>query len=141
MATFFVFSKILFHRNPGTRILTIMLCSTVFILLVVFYLKHNSAGFTIYKVALAGFCLFMLSDLFSPVYRHQYYSVLWMFPMVLSAATYQPALRNIYLLLFAGFLLNILNITFMPMEHSIGEYIMLLAFIVLSLRRETETIQ
>jgi hypothetical protein len=110
-------------------------------LLTAFYRRHRMHGYTAADAALAGFCLFMLSDLFSPVYRHQYYAVQWMFPVMLAAALYQPTRIKIYAAIAVGVLLNILNAAAIPMEHTAGEYIMLVAFIVLSLRRETPSIQ
>lgn len=137
----FVLFRIAFHKNIPTSTLFVLSAACIFLLLLVFYLKQRPAGFNWLNAAYAGYALFMMADFFSPVYRHQYYTVQWLFPLLLSAAVYRPALRNVYLMLAAGLLLNILNIPFVPMEHTIGEYIMLVAFIVLSLRRETEPIQ
>ena len=118
-----------------------MSCCCIALVLLLFYSRHYATGFSLPALALIGFALFMISDLFSPVYRHQYYGVQWLFPLLLSAAVYRPANRKLYVLLAAGMLLNIVNIGFVPMEHTIGEYIMLVAIIVLSLRRETANIQ
>ena len=137
----FVFVQLLFHKKLTTTTLFVLSGCCMLLLLVFFYGRHYATGFTLTGIALAGFALFMISDLFSPVYRHQYYTVQWLFPLVLCAAVYRPAQKKIYWLLAAGLVLNVLNIPFLPMEHSLGEYIMLAAIIVLSLRRETETIQ
>jgi len=137
----FVVAQQIFHKKLYTGTLFVLSGCSILLLLAAFYTRHRATGFTLPGAAFMGFCLFMLSDLFSPVYRHQYYTVQWIFPLFLSAAVYHSAQRKIYFLLAAGVFLNILNIGFIPMEHTIGEYIMLVVFIVLSLRRETHTIQ
>jgi len=138
---FFVLARMVFHKNINTKTLFIIACCCMVLALLLFYNRHNATGFSLPALALIGFALFMILDLFSPVYRHQYYGVQWLFPLLLGAAVYRPVDKKIYVLLAAGMLLNIVNIRFVPMEHTMGEYIMLVAIIVLSLRRETANIQ
>lgn len=137
---FFVVAQQLFHKKVNKTILSVLSVVCLLLLLLAFYKRHRAAGFALPDLAITGFCLFMIADLFSPVYRHQYYTVLWMFPLLLSAAMYQPLLQKIYLVLAVGLLLNVVNIPVLPMEHTMGEYIMLVGFIVLSLRRKTGTV-
>ncbi|MEO5591084.1 MAG: glycosyltransferase 87 family protein [Chitinophagaceae bacterium] len=136
----FVLVQLVFHKKIPTNALFILSICSAGLFLIAFYIRHRITGFSLISVVLAGFCMYMISDLFSPVYRHQYYAVQWLFPLFVSAAVYHSSQSKMYLLLAAGVVLNILNISFIPMEHSIGEYIMLIGFIVLSLRRKTETI-
>ncbi len=137
---FFVLTQQLFHIKINTTVLSFLSAACIVLLLLVFYLRHRDSGFTLPATALAGYCLFMTTDLFSPVYRHQYYAVLWLFPLMLGASLYQESLKKIYVVIAVGLLLNITNIPFLPMEHTMGEYIMLGGFIVLSLRRKTQGI-
>lgn len=137
----FVMVQQLVHQKPGKQLLAALSGCCMVLLLLTFYFIHRREGFTLTGIALVGFCMFMIADLFSPVYRHQYYAVQWLFPLLLSAAVYQPAFIKIYIILAAGLVLNIINIALLPMEHSIGEYIMLVGFIVLSLQRKTHAIQ
>jgi hypothetical protein len=86
------------------------------------------------QAAIMGFCLYMISDLFSPVYRHQYYTVQWICPLLIAAALFTSNRRWYYVLLFAGLLLNIIHLDFIKMGHTLGEYILLgtlLAFALL----------
>jgi hypothetical protein len=78
----------------------------------------------------------MLVDLFSPVYRHQYYGVQWLFPLLLAASVYKPANRGFYVALLTGLLLNVINTGFIKMEHSLGEYLILITLLWLSLNRK-----
>jgi hypothetical protein len=87
------------------------------------------------NIAILGFCLYMISDLFSPIWRHQYYTTQWLFPLLLAAAVYQKANKWVYALLLAGLVLNIVNTSYMKMEHTIGEYLMLFTLIYLSLMK------
>ncbi len=135
----FVMARLVFHKQVDKTSLFILSACSIFLLLAVFYYRHYVKGFTLPAVAFAGFAMFMISDLFSPVYRHQYYTVQWLFPLLLAASLYRPVQLKLYCFLAAGLVLNILNIPIIPLEHTIGEYIMLVTFIVLSLRRETVT--
>ncbi len=130
----FVLVMLVFHKKLNT--VSLLAVSSVLILLLVtaFYRQNLANGYLLPATAILGYCLFMLSDLFSPVYRHQYYAVQWMLPVMLAAAFYQRRRAGIYIAVVAGLVLNALNISFLPMEHTVGEYIMLIAFIVLSLR-------
>ena len=132
----FVPFMLVFHKNINTASLMTAALVLILLLLTVFFRLHHINGYPLQAVAILGYCLFMISDLFSPVYRHQYYAVQWMFPVLLTAAGYRHGQPSIYIAIAAGLLLNVLNISFLPMEHTVGEYIMLAAFIVLSLRRQ-----
>lgn len=92
-------------------------------------------------IALMGFCLFMVTDLFSPVYRHQYYTVQWLFPVLLAAACFSPRVKWPYLLIGTGLLLNCVNIPFIKMEHTIGEYILFAGLIALVMNNKTKQLQ
>jgi len=137
----FVLAHSLFHKKPSVLTLEAFSFFAIILLLVIFYTAHRTGGFALPACALAGFCLMMVVDLFSPIYRHQYYTVQWAFPLFISASFYRPGHRNIYILVVAGLLLNAVNIDIIPMEHTLGEYMMLIAFIVLSLRPISREIQ
>jgi len=92
------------------------------------------------QAAMAGYCLYMISDLFSPVYRWQYYTVQWLFPVLLAASIYLRAQRRAYVALSAGLILNVLNIERIGMEHTIGEYIMLGSLVWLAFSRHVPSI-
>ncbi|HRN56027.1 MAG TPA: hypothetical protein PLL71_06230 [Agriterribacter sp.] len=110
-------------------IASLMLISFLFIL---FYFLNRKNGFHIYHLALLGFCLYMTSDLFSPIYRHQYNTVQWFFPLLLAASGYVKKYKWIYMAIVAGLILNIINTPFIKMEHTIGEYIIFAALLLLA---------
>jgi hypothetical protein len=84
-------------------------------------------------LAILGFCLYMVSDLFSPIYRRQYYTLQWIGPILLFAGMYTPYLRRSYLLLVAALLLNIVHLGFIKMGNTIGEYLILAVLLAFSL--------
>lgn len=74
------------------------------------------------QVVIVGFCLYMISDLFSPIYRHAYYTVQWIMPLLIAASLYRARVRGVYVLLLACLLLNIVHLPFVRMGNTIGEY-------------------
>ncbi|HEY4207276.1 MAG TPA: glycosyltransferase 87 family protein [Puia sp.] len=136
---------LLFKRiyKPGLNLFALQATSAVLVLglLIGFYFRHRrNIAWSLPQVAIAGYCLYMISDLFSPVYRWQYYTVQWLFPVLLAAAAYHRRQRWAYLLLLAGLVLNILNIQRIGVEHSIGEYIMLGSLVWLAFSRHMPSI-
>jgi hypothetical protein len=81
-------------------------------------------------IAILAYSLYMISDLFSPIYRHQYYTVQWIFPLLLAAALVRPRWKTPFGLMMAGLLLNISKTGFIPMQHTLGEYLILAALLL-----------
>jgi Glycosyltransferase family 87 len=128
----FVFYRFFFHRKVPVAILALLSLLLVASLTVVFYRKHRAPDTPQLATAVVfGFCLFMIPDLFSPIYRHQYYTVQWFLPLMIAAANFSSRFGKAYAFLLLGFLLNCLHLPFIKMENSIGEY--LIALILLSL--------
>lgn len=114
------------------------LLSALFIILfagICFRLRKTQQHIELPNIAIFGFCLYMISDLFSPIWRHQYYATQWLFPLLLAAAVYHKANKRVYALLLAGLVLNIVNTSYMKMEHTIGEYLLLFTLLYLSLMK------
>jgi hypothetical protein len=61
--------------------------------------------------------------------------VQWLFPLLIAATVYNPAHKWLYGGLLAGLLLNILNTDFIKMEHTIGEYLILVILLYMSLTK------
>jgi hypothetical protein len=102
--------------------------------ILLFYFRNRPFTFlTLEQVTLFGCCLYMLSDLFSPFYRHQYPAVQWVFPLLLAAATVQGKYRAWLWLIFAGLLVSIFHIPFMKLRNTTGEYLFLFVLLALSL--------
>ena len=82
-------------------------------------------------IAIIGFCFYMASDLGSPVYRHQYNTVQWIFPVMLAAAVTRPSLQWPWLMIWMGLLLNCVNLPIVKMEHTMGEYCLFAGLVAL----------
>jgi hypothetical protein len=90
------------------------------------------------RLAIIGFCLYMISDLFSPIYRHAYYGVQWIMPLLLAAAVYNRRERRVYLCLLLCVLLNIVHLPFMRMANTIGEYGFLIGLLAIGFAHRVE---
>jgi hypothetical protein len=92
------------------------------------------------QLAIIGFCLYMISDLFSPIYRHAYYGVQWIMPLLLAAGLYQRRLNRWYLGLLAALLLNIVHLPFIRMGNTIGEYGFLVGLLAIGFAQRVENL-
>lgn len=128
----FVLVKKIFNINLSTTFLTVISLLLIFIILILFYFFRRKSGFDIYNIAILGFCLYMISDLFSPFYRHQYYTVQWFFPLLLAAAGFVKNYKTAYLAILTGLILNIISWHLIKMEHTLGEYIIFVALLLLA---------
>ena len=133
----FVIVNELLHKKINKTWLSVIAAIGIIFLLMAFVIRHRASGFAMAATALLGFSCYMLTDIFSPVHRHQYYGVQWFFPLLLIAALYTPMQQKWWIPLGAGLLLTIVNLKSIPMEHTIGEYLLLLGCNFLSLKRET----
>lgn len=106
--------------------------SLIFVLVLLFYFMHRRFGFHVYNLAILGFCLYMISDLFSPIIRLQYYTVQWIFPLLLAAAGFEKKYKWIYVFLVLGLILNMINIPSVIIERTLGEYIIFAALLLLA---------
>jgi hypothetical protein len=142
----FVLFTAIFHHKLPVAVLGITSAGIILLFTLVFYQRNyrtvsqertrdtgeDIALPALVRIALFGFCLYMISDLFSPVYRHQYYTIQWAFPLLLAASSFQPRRIGLYGVLLAGLLLNCIHLPFLKMGNSIGEYGILAALLVLS---------
>jgi hypothetical protein len=85
------------------------------------------------QLAIFSFCLYMISDLFSPVYRHQYYTVQWLMPLLVAASLYRARLWRWYAGLSAALLLSIFHLPVIKMGNTAGEYLFLGCLLAISL--------
>ncbi|MBS1666953.1 MAG: DUF2029 domain-containing protein [Bacteroidetes bacterium] len=128
----------LFHYKLSATQLLLFSVIALLALANVFY-KSMAVGrdkLALHELAIAGFCLYMLTDLSSPVLREQYYSMQWIFPVMLSVAYSRSYKQWPYFFIMLGLLLNCLNLGFIKMEHTIGEYLMFFGLIALVLTRK-----
>ncbi|HEY4110150.1 hypothetical protein [Puia sp.] len=133
---FFVLFNGIFHTVLSVTAMGVLALGAIGIVVLLFFLrlrgqpsdKPDLAG-----AALLGVCLFMIADLASPIYRHQYYTVQWIFPLLLAATEFTPGRKWIYVLLLVGLLLNCIHLPFVKMGQTIGEYGLLLGFLGMAL--------
>jgi hypothetical protein len=108
------------------------------------------------RLAIIGFCLYMISDLFSPIYRHAYYGVQWIMPLLIAASLYRSREAGLYyrrksnlhhhreLLLYGGLLacllLNIIHLPFVRMGNTIGEYGFLILLLIIGFAQRVDNV-
>ncbi|HTB25033.1 MAG TPA: hypothetical protein VK711_06660 [Puia sp.] len=109
-----------------------LLSSVIMLLLtILFYLHQKKYPSKETQILLFGFTLYMIVELFSPITRHQYNTVQW-FPLVMTGILLLPGWNNrVFLLLVTGLVLNIVNFSWLPMRHTLGEFCWLTAMILL----------
>jgi hypothetical protein len=100
--------------------------------LLFFKRNRRNKEFSLFTIAMLGFCLYMISDICSPFYRFQYNSTQYIFPLLLLAAHYNKRYSKLYIMIAAGMLLNIIEIPGIPFEHTAGEYMVLAAITILA---------
>ncbi|MBS1933806.1 MAG: hypothetical protein JST96_07385 [Bacteroidetes bacterium] len=127
----------IFHIIVPSKILEIIFAIIIVALLTFFYKNHSfTQNADIKIVAIFGFCIYMIADFLSPIPRAEDYKVQWLFPLLLISANYNSQLRSVYLFILAGLLIDAFYIPFLPMRHTIGEFIMLSAFLWLCITKE-----
>lgn len=130
----FVILRLLFHYQVPYKIITGLSFAFILGLFYFFYRKSKGVLFDkklIIIISLLGYCMYMISDLSSPVYRHQYYTVQWFLPLLLAFSLFSPSIKKWYFIaLVIGIVLNITNIPLIKMQHTIGEYLILITLLV-----------
>lgn len=133
----FVALRDILHIKVPVWLLSVLSFSSIIIVFIFFqsYRKKNG-GYGLPNLAVIGFCLYMITDLFSPFFRGQYYAVQWLFPLLIVAAYMEKEDWWVCVLAVVALLLSIINTDLIKMEHSIGEYLFLVTFILFALKRK-----
>ena len=131
--SFFLLVRDIFHTKLSVQMLIGLFFLLALVMCSGYYFYNQTKNWNIYSLALLGFCLYMLCDIFSPIPRYQYYAVQWLFPLLVAATIFTPRFWKLYVLLALALLLNIINSPFIKMEHTIGEYLFLISFFCLTL--------
>jgi hypothetical protein len=135
-ANFFVLYQNIFKKRMSVGMMKFLGGFSIIVLLsLYFFTRKKFDTFTLPNIALLGFCLYMIGDFSSPIWRHQYYTVQWLFPLLVAATVYKPANKWLYAGLLFGLLLNIINTDYIKMEHTIGEYLIFIIVLYMSLGR------
>lgn len=134
----FVLYKFATHKKIGIKTLMIssfLLIGLLLALILPLHTRLTINSVNLKNIILFGFCLYMITDFFSPIYRNQYYTTQWIFAIMLflSTANYKKH-YFFYAAIIAGIVLNILRVPFIKMEHTIGEYLIFAALLIFSLR-------
>lgn len=133
---FFVLVKVFLHKKIGPSGLLITSSLLLLILSCVFYYLTKKTRPTMNDIiilACLGFCFYMVTDLFSPIYRHQYYTLQWVAPVLLFFSISKIKTDwKFMLIICSGIILNMLNIPVIKMEHTIGEYLVLCTLLLYS---------
>jgi len=89
---------------------------------VFFFLHRPFSSMPVSQLAIFAFCVYMISDFCSPVYRHQYYTVQWLFPLLLAAASWDRGRRRWLLAMAAGLVILSVHFPFLKMQNTIAEF-------------------
>ncbi|HXB35533.1 MAG TPA: glycosyltransferase family 87 protein [Puia sp.] len=130
---FVLYRKIVGRQMPLGFLLVLGLLSVGSVMMALVLVRRRYGELQPAQLAIIGFCLYMISDLFSPIYRHAYYGVQWIMPLLLAAALYQKRLNRWYLGLLAALLLNIVHLPFLKMGNTLGEYVFLVCLLAIGL--------
>lgn len=136
---FFIIAEKLTRVRPSGKLLTLLLALATAGIAALVYFRgfRREANFSLIQLYLAGTCLYMISDLLSPVFRHQYYTVQWLGGVLIAAAIYNKTNRLLVYVMLLGLLLNIVNISWLKMEHTLGEYLILFSLLMIAFKPKT----
>jgi hypothetical protein len=127
---FVIYYKI-FHKKLPLPVLVTGMIFTVCSLGTLFFLHTRNFPPDSLQIILFGLLLYMIVEIFNPIYRHQYNTVQW-FPLVLAGFLPLPNWKNkIFILLITGLVLNIVNVEWLPMRHTLGEFCWLTGLLLL----------
>ncbi len=127
----FVFINTSLKTKIPVWLLAVFAGTFIILLLSAFFKRYPySSSFNIRYIAILAFCLYMITDIFSPIHRFQYNASQWLFPLLLIASAYHPSRKKIYVGIIVGLVLNSINLSFMPMEKTMGEYIVFLSILI-----------
>ncbi len=141
-ANFFVLYQTIFKKPLSVAMMNVIAGFSIVALLSLYFFTHKKFGtLTLSNIVILAFCLYMISDFSSPIWRHQYYTVQWLFPVLVAATVYKPATKWLYAGLLFGLLLNIVNTDYIKMEHTIGEYLIFMILLYMSLGKRLEVVK
>ncbi len=103
---------------------------TMLICCIYYYMVSRRYPFNIEAALIFGYTLYMLTEIFSPIHRHQYNTVQWL-PALILTFTFMRSFNNTaFWLMMAGLILNISNTHLLPMRHTIGEFLILFGLLL-----------
>jgi hypothetical protein len=113
---------------------TIGLIICVLMLLPLLLIQKKKLSFTTIQLFILGFLIYNMYEFFTPVTRLAYHWVQFLFPLLLSAIFMQRLYLIPTMLLVVGLYLNIAVLPSVKMEHSIGEFLIVIVMFYLVYR-------
>jgi hypothetical protein len=121
---FVLYRKVVGKQIPEQWLLAgSMLCTLLILLL--FYFGTARNGRSLEQCVLVGFVIYMVLEMFLPMHRHQYNTVQFLFPLLLTAMHIRNLKLPVIVLIATGLLLNTLKWQVIPMKNTAGELLML----------------
>lgn len=136
----FVWYEQIFHKRLPFSWMLGMSLIIIFSLLFLYYRRVILPdNFTVVQAALLGLCLYMIADFFSPIHRFTYNGAPWL-AAVLAIGWYKRLPYIVYIMLSATILLQITTRYIMPMQYSIGEYLLLISVLIIATKKPSEAL-
>ncbi|NCT74774.1 MAG: DUF2029 domain-containing protein [Chitinophagaceae bacterium] len=134
---FVLYEEIFKRRLPVAWMLG--LCIVLISALLLFYYRIVVLpdGFTLVQAALLGVCMYIIADLFSPIHRFTYNGAPWL-AAFLAIGWYKRLPYIAYILLTIALFLQVTIRYIMPMQYSIGEYLILISFLIIAIQKPSE---
>lgn len=132
------------HVKTPVWVLSSLGISFIILLGLLFFKKfYGTIQLDSFSIAIIGFCMYMVTDIFSPVYRHPYNASQWIFPLLLLATRYTPSsFRKIMIItIIAGLFLNSLALRLLPMQNTLGEYLIFISILGLLFTSKTQYVK
>ncbi len=130
---FFSFYEMLFHKKIPIAILNFLSLGSIIVIFLVFLYKqyHSKLQPSVLLLSLFGFALYMISEFLSPIHRHQYNAVLWLFPLLLIVLNYKAEWKWFIVVLILSLIININAFTLIALPHVVGECLMWLVLLII----------
>ncbi len=130
---FFSFYEMVFHKKIPVVVLNFLSLGSIAIIFLLFlYRQYNSKlQPSIMLLSLFGFGLYMISEFLSPIHRHHYNAVLWLFPLLLLAINYKSQWQWLMVILLVSLVININAFTLIALPHVVGECLMWVVLVLI----------
>ena len=132
----FALIQFFLHKTIAVKYLAGLFLITAILLMAGFIKKHIHTEVNLQQTILLAFLLYLLLEFFSPIYRHQYYTVQFL-PLIFTAIlSLKKWTEPVSILILTGLVLNISNTLLIPMRHTLGEFCWILAIVFIIFKKE-----
>jgi Glycosyltransferase family 87 len=120
----FAFYQTIFNRKISVTVLNAIAIGLIAIFLLLFFFANSSKQLAeINNTALWGFCMYTISEFLSPIHRHHYNAVIWLFPILIMAIQHQKEQKLFYGCLIFSLCLSVNAFTIVHVPNIIIEII------------------